>query len=293
MLSDAEQVAALIDGRLSAAARTALIARLSQDPEWRDVLVVAAELVDRTAEPAMTSPAAGVDVVAGATVLPFVPRVQRWRWTMAAAAVMVGVAGLSYWTHSQMSIATQPALTLAMVEPPAMVDVESGSLGVSPALSRWTRVRAATRELPSRALAVRLGALSSSALQASRAGDVKTVRMYREDMRALLGQLPGSSPLAVALDSTQNTQALFDLFQQVRTLVDGRAFDAGAMLALAHVRIDIASDRLTTLLAADSASDPEVARHLVRLHEAGAINAPTPSASTVATLDSLLARLGR
>lgn len=46
------------------------------------------------------------------------------------------------------------------------------------------------------------------------------------------------------------------------------------MLALAHVRIDIASDRLITLLAADSAADPEVARLLVRLHEEGAINAP-------------------
>ncbi|BAH37258.1 hypothetical protein GAU_0216 [Gemmatimonas aurantiaca T-27] len=299
MLSDAEQVAALIDGRLSVEARKALIARLSGDPEWRDVLVTAAELVDRTSEstvaPSAVSgafPVYGEEVVAqGAKVLPFAPRIQRWRWTMAAAAVMVGVAGLSYWTHSQMSIATRPALTLAMVEPPAMVVAEGRS--VSPALARWTRVRAATRELPPRALAVRLGALSSVALQAARAGDDAGLRVHREDMRALLGQLPGSSPFASALDSTHNVQALFELFQSVRALVDGRAFDAGAMLALAHVRIDIASDRLITLLAADSAADPEVARLLVRLHEEGAINAPTPSASTVSTLDSLLVRLAR
>lgn len=288
-MSDAEQVAALIDGRLSPAARTALLARLSQDPEWRDVLVMAAEQVDQVPDATTASrPLHDED----ATMLPFAPRVQRWRWTMAAAAVMLGVAGLSYWTHSQMSIATPPVLTLAMVEPPAAMGVSGGSLSVSPALARWTRVRAATNELPSRAVAVRLGALASATLQASRAGDATNERIYREDMKALLGQLPGSSPFAAALDSTQNAQSLFELFQQVRALVDGRAFDAGAMLALAHVRIDIASDRLTALLATDSASDTEVARHLARLHETGALNGPAPSSATVATLDSLLARLG-
>lgn len=300
MLPDAEQVAALIDGRLSVEARTALLARLSGDPEWRDVLVVAAELVDRTSQSMVASsavsdtvPARREDGAEGLTMLPLVPRLRRWRWTMAAAAVMVGVAGLSYWTHSQMSIATQPALTLAMVEPPAMIVASGDDRIVSPALSHWTRVRAATRELPPRALAVRLGALSSVALQAARAGDDAGLRAHREDMRALLAQLAGSSPFAAALDSTQSVQALFDLFQKVRMLVDGRAFDAGAMLALAHVRTDIASDRLTALLATDSAADPEVARYLVRLHERGAINAPTPSVNTVATLDSLLVRLGR
>ena len=287
MMSDAEQVAALIEGRLSPSARAALLDRLSQDPEWRDVLMVASEVLNQ-ATPLSDGAAEGAPVAApsSSNVLPFAPRVKRWRWTYAAAAVMVGVIGFSYWTNSQMTISPPPALILAMVEPPTMELVPNGGADVSPALSRWTRVRAATNALPARAIAVRLGALASATLQASRASDSAVVQVYRDDLRALLDQLPGSSPFAMALDTARDPQSLFTLFQQVRTLVDGAAFDAGAMLALAHVRTDIASDRLITLLAADSAADPEVARHLSRLHETGVINAPNPSAATIATLDS-------
>lgn len=274
MLSDAEEVAALIDGTLPEDRRRALLARLADDPQWRDVLMMAWE------------------VEAPQPLHGFAPRVRRWRWTVAAAAAMIGVVGLSYWTHTQMSAAKSPVLALALVDPSFMAN-PSGVADVSPAITRWTRVRAAQQVLPTQALSVRLGALSAAVLQASQGRDGERLALYREDMHALLRQLPGSSPLMGALDTAKDAPALFEVLQNLRALVDGDAFDAGVMLALSHARVDIASDRLTTLLTRDSANDTEVARLLTRLHDAGAINAPAPSAVTVATLDSLLVRLGR
>lgn len=288
MLSDAEQVAALIDGTLPEDRRRALLARLADDPQWRDVLMMVSDVGEQPLHgltPRVVRESAARDRATRGHVM-------RWRWTMAAAAAMVGVVGLSYWTHTQMSAAKPPVLALALVDPSLMSD-PSGVADVSPAITRWTRVRAAQQVLPTQALSVRLGALSAAALQASQGRDEGRLGLYREDMHALMQQLPGSSPLVGALDAAKDAPALFEVLQNLRALVDGDAFDVGVMLALSHARGDIASDRLTTLLTRDSANDTEVARLLTRLHDVGAINAPAPSAVTVATLDSLLVRLGR
>ncbi len=249
---DAERIAALIDGRLTPAERSQLLAQIAESDEWRDVLAEAAVVVHDDAG----SDQAVVDARATS---------RRWTpWLLVAAAAMLGVAVL----RGAGENTADPAFDRLAMQV-ATLDVSVEELRAINE-SRWSVVRSSSIDLSHEARSVRLGALAVDALLDREAHGLDA----RQQMIALLQSEAGASPLIQLLNLVADSASLLGALHATRELVNHDAFDAGAWLQ--RVR---AGD-------SDALSDASGAQ-AVRRRMATASMPVESAASMTALLDSL------
>jgi hypothetical protein len=174
---DPERLAALMDGRLGAAERRAILSRLaSADDEtlggFAGAVAVAGEVENGTAAPAP----------GGVSHLP--PRWTRAAWVSAAAAVVaaVGIGGYAWRTSTD-----------AAEDPTRFVEFIQGARLESPAMHLWT-TRGGTAQSSARneALAVRIGACITDLSLATSTGD-STAREIVASIIRTLSEVDGST----------------------------------------------------------------------------------------------------
>lgn len=173
---DPERLAALIDGKLGATERRALLSQLATADEqslgtFADAVAVKGELENRS-----TTGESGGGFVH--------PRWMRPAWLAAAAAVVAAVGVGSYAWRTDRERADDPS---------RFVDFVEGARLESPAMHLWT-TRGGTAEPSARseALAVRIGACITDLGLAARAGDSVAREIVASIIRTL-GEVDGST----------------------------------------------------------------------------------------------------
>jgi len=232
---DAERVAALLDGRLSASERELVLAQIAADPEWREVLADAASAVAVPAgvdvSLAMPLPAlqgaprdALDEARRAATTMTTDRRTVRWAPIMLAASVILAVA-LGTWRFTTRTaspfLPTENPITVALEE---ATDLTRDQVTLD---SRWPRVRALTEVLTARAIGVRVGAMSVDMLARSQPKDSATLSGVREELVTTLQLVPGSGPIVSGIQNAATNVELEQALRSRRLLVDSVAFDAG------------------------------------------------------------------
>ena len=214
---DDERVAAFIEGRLEGDERDAVLARLSADPEWREVLMRVTDL-DEGTKPALVTERDD----AGSTTP---NRFRRsWPWLGLAAAASV--------TFIVMSVRERSAPLLALTR--SLHPVVASTIVVEPEqlaalqLQRWSVQRAASDSLTSTSRAIRLGVWAVDAFLDRTGGG----QAAREAMVSLLNPVPGSGPAIALLRTAQDSSSSANAFNAVRATVESAAFDVGAWLEL-------------------------------------------------------------
>lgn len=230
---DPERLAALLDGRLDADERAALLAQLEESPEmlqvWADALAVQDELASE--DETLNTP-----VTRRAT--------RRWNdfpasWMVLAAAVLLAIVAPLAWR------ARRPALQSPM-ELASRVDIASG-----PAASAgppWSQTRGATQPAQRSGRAIRIGARLVDLEVLARANDSNAARVALE-LSAMMSELPAGGPVAVAFRSlaqrsvSSDPAALRDAISAAEAVAGRNDVRAGAWLEaarLAAVRHDSA-----------------------------------------------------
>jgi hypothetical protein len=190
-MSDAERLAALIDGRLDERQRAELLARLAVSEKDLEVLADAGAVTRELEEEDRAAAAAGAEH-GGADVIPLAPprarRVPRYRW-MPIAAVLAGIAvGGVY-------VASNPAAVAA--SPVAVVDhLENDDLPASAQLGpeSWgTPDRGSGARLEPFARGVRLGVGLADLQVAVRSRDRVAVRVAAGEVSTLLKLVPAEA----------------------------------------------------------------------------------------------------
>lgn len=229
---DAERLAALIDGTLGEAERSALIERIASSEDDSDVLADSlGALGDLHAgeTPEISHTRAGMNV----------RRHRAWRtpWLAIAASIAVVAAISLLWLKRRapsMPNPTQYAVALA-----------ANGVGMPPAWndSPWTATRGSSTSLPTDVRAVRLGARLTDLEIAARSSDTSAAR-YALSAAALLDDMPAGAPIASMYrgiagrteESRPEVVASLDgASAAVRQLPDARMIEMGAWIEAARV----------------------------------------------------------
>ena len=122
-LPDADDYAALLDGRLDPAQREALLARVASDADAALMLQMAMEL--RVAAAAAVAPTAAVTRLR--------PRARpQWRWVQALAASLLVAVGAAVWLRPPPQDALRSSVTTAISDP-----ADGARLAAAPTQLRW------------------------------------------------------------------------------------------------------------------------------------------------------------
>jgi hypothetical protein len=164
-MEDAEQIAALLDGRLDARQRAEVLARLGESEAAMEAFADAAAVVQA-------------------------PRASHWRLAglALAASVLLAVALISV-LRSRQAISRDPGQFIASL-PPGISGMPSGWNGTP-----WSVTRGEGEQLTAEARASRIGARLVDLDVASRSGDSSASRIAT-DIASLLDPLPASAPVA-------------------------------------------------------------------------------------------------
>lgn len=278
---DPERLAALLDDRLSAADRAALLAQLAHDPAAREILADASAVLDEVDGHTATVPERPLAR----------PATRRW-WPV---LVLAAAASVAIVTMRQRADGARDAMASAALVSPAAVTTLALAPGDADALvrARWSVVRGSTAALSSTARAVRLGALAVDAFLDREAigGDA------RAEMATLLEPIAGGGPARRLLAEAQDSAAVAAAVNAARALVSADAFDVGVWLEL--LRADAPAARgapvaitvlQRTLDTADLAPD-RAARAREQLTQLRERLAGETSGSLRAPADALLALL--
>ncbi|HEX9937297.1 MAG TPA: hypothetical protein VGB15_09245 [Longimicrobium sp.] len=176
-LTDAERLAALLDGRLGERERAELMARLGGSGEDLDLLADAAAV---TRELEAEDRAAGVEPITAPRPAAARPR-PPWRWVSVAAAAAVLLALAPRAWRELTGGPPAPEEVVALLDDPAYRPPPGGW---EPPPSGGTRGGRAG--LNRRTASVQFGALSASLATAARAGDSARVRSAASDAAAVL-----------------------------------------------------------------------------------------------------------
>lgn len=131
-LPDADEFAALLDGRLDPTRREALLARVASDADAALLLQMAMEL-RAAAEAAVAPPAAPVTLLR--------PRARpRWRWAQALAASLLVAVGAAVWLRPPPPDVLRGSVTTALSDP-----ADGARLAAAPARLRWAAQPGVTR----------------------------------------------------------------------------------------------------------------------------------------------------
>jgi hypothetical protein len=266
---DAERVAALLDGRLAASERVAVLAQIAADPEWRSILADAAAVNEGTVE-ANRVPRASTRPTA---------RPSGYR----IAAIVMGLAAVvaltvRFGTGSERVAAGARDPVLAVLDdslaPPLPDDVLS---------ERWSTFRG-NESSPSEVVSVRLGALSVDAAWLIATADAR-ITQVRAELRGELATLAGSGPVAELVDRSLRVGGQpRDVLVALRAIADSDAFSAGAWLEQRRIRARVAPNQ--PLAQVDDAIGAAAAQRLLDRREGAAV-------AVTASADSLLRYLAR
>ena len=253
---DAEQLAALLDGRLTDAERRALIERLAESPSdltaFADAASVIGELglapTDATSEPAAKSgdtpgpiqavrlePAAPQAAISAPRSAATTPLQSRGRWYAAAAAI-AAIAILPLWIAR-----ARPRDSVADVV--ALVDRLEPGLPVNWDGEPWEVTRGASADLTTAPHTARIGARLTDLEVAANAGDTTAIGIA-EDIARLLDAIPASGAAATIYErihaaADARPETLTPLVRQGRHalagLVDSDWLEAGAWVEAARL----------------------------------------------------------
>lgn len=184
---DAERLAALLDGRLSAADREALLAELANSDEALEVLADAIAVSEEA-----SADTGDADDEADATVVPLRPRRSPGVWgaALAVAAVLALLLAAPWITQRFRGAEPAGPAQVAMLltgAPTSMPDEWNRR--------PWTAARSPEDPLTPEARSVRLGAVLLELEVAARAGDEGAARLS-EEAALLLAGFPGAGPAA-------------------------------------------------------------------------------------------------
>jgi hypothetical protein len=228
---DAEVVAALLDGRLSAGDRAAVLALVAADPVWRELLPDAAAVAEEVGHERAVAPsgsvARGTPPPAHAPgVLPF--RRRRMAFAALAAAAVVAVVLLRREAGNPPTSVTQDPSTVIALGPGVRV-TDSMRDG------RWSVMRSGGLSVSSQARSVRLGVLAVDAVSSLREGSGPFTADKSRVLEAL-DSFDGSAPAAALLRQASDSAGLQMALAAVRSLSDTARFDAGVWLELELLR---------------------------------------------------------
>jgi hypothetical protein len=257
---DAEQLAALLDGRLTDAERRALVERLAESPSdltaFADAASVIGELglapTDATSEPA-AKPGDTPGPIQAVRLEPVTPQAaisapysaaasrprshRRWYANAAAAAAIAAIAILPWW------VARARRLPDNMADVVALVDRLAPGLPVDWDGEPWEVTRGASADLTAAPYTARIGARLTDLEVAANAGDT-TALGIAEDIARLLDAIPASGPALTIYDgihaaADHRPEALTPLVKQGRRaltgLVDADWLEAGAWAEAARL----------------------------------------------------------
>ena len=179
---DPERLAALLDGRLTADERAALLERMAESRETMELLGDAAAIAH---ELAPTDPAKPVNVVPGPA---------RWRqpsWRVAAAAAVVAAIAIPLWMQSRAS-AVDGNEALALLSVP----IVQPTTGV---LDPWRASRGDDATVTPRGRAVRVGARTIDLEVSQQAADRVSDSAFLNDISAVLVRVPASAPVVASV----------------------------------------------------------------------------------------------
>jgi hypothetical protein len=229
---DPERMAALLDGRVDAREREALMAELAASGEDLEVFADAVAVMGETG-------GAVADAPPDAGVIPLHPRrAAVWRWLPAVAAAAVLVM-LAPWLADRLrSDAPVDPARLALL-------LERADAGLPEGWNRhpWTATRGAGDPLTGETRAVRLGAHLLTLELAARAGDPEAGQIAAE-VGALLDDVAGGGPAAAVyrqvareVDEGRAPEPalLRDGWEAASALVDAQMLGVGAWLEAARV----------------------------------------------------------
>jgi hypothetical protein len=131
-LPDADDYAALLDGRLDPAQREALLARVANDADAALMLQMAMEL-RAAAEAAVARPAASVTPLRP-------PARPPWRWVQAIAASLLVAVGAAVWLRPPPQDVLRGNVTPALSDP-----ADGARLTAAPSRLRWAAQPGVTR----------------------------------------------------------------------------------------------------------------------------------------------------
>lgn len=224
---DPNELAALMEGRLGERERAALLARLADDDEAREVLAEAAVLAGEMEAPGSGGAGSGTPVI---PLRPGTPA-RRWPW-LAAAAVVAGLAlGVLLWSGGGAGD--------AVGRPLAMLEADAGPLPAGWDEAPWPATRSAVGPLTEEARAGRLGARLVQLELAVAAGDPALSPLAAE-IAALLEPVPAAGPVAdryrrIGGEGGASAGDLRDARRSVAELVERDALELGAWTAAARV----------------------------------------------------------
>ena len=188
---DAETLAALIDGRLSAADRARVLEQLASSEADYEAYLDAVQLT-RELEATIDAPMVARTVTATQVAdIATARRRSPWPRLLAAAAVLAMVVTTTWLMMRPGGSSYAPGQLLAAVDP-AAVSVEGWDQ------PPWRVVRAADATIDDRALAVRLGVRLVNLELAQRANDAVAARDAAHEVVTLAEQLPGGALYATA-----------------------------------------------------------------------------------------------
>ncbi len=229
---DAEELAALIDGRLDGAAHSALIARIASSDEDADVLADALGALDDLRGGGVV----GIDSARSAIgAKPGAMSLGRW---VALAASLAVIAGISL-VWAKRRPASAPVVTqyaVSLVARGVNIPAEWND-------TPWTASRGSSETLSSDARAARLGARLTDLEIAARSGDTSAVR-FALSASALLDEMPVGAPIASMYrgiagrsgESQSSIDASLDhASAAVRQLPDARMIEIGAWIEAARI----------------------------------------------------------
>jgi hypothetical protein len=213
---DPERLAALLDDRLSAEDRAALLALLAQDSAAREILADASAVLDEVADRTATVPER-----------PLARPATRRCWPVLVLAAAASVAVVTM--RQRATVARDAIASTALVSPAAVT-----TLALAPEArdalvrARWSVVRGSAAPLSSTARAVRLGALAVDAFldRETIGGDA------RAEMATLLEPIAGGGPARRLLAEAQDSASMATAVNAARALVSADAFDVGVWLEL-------------------------------------------------------------
>ena len=284
---DAERLALLLEGKLSADDRAKLVAELEQSPELREAFADAAAVLDEVA-PNVKADAKPVIPIRSAP-----SRRQRFTgFAIAAGLVLALAVPVTRWVRRSNDF-PEPSAVVAMLASSAV----SRPLTAEP----WRELRGAGQALPVQARAVRIGALIADLEVASIQHDTGADRIAAR-IGSLANEYPGGSVAGDtyrALTSASDASTRGEARRTMETLVGSRELRLGAWLetarlaAAAHDSSFFASTvtRSALRIAASMTSDQPAGRDaLTRL--SNVLATPTRDWSAIsAETDRLLAAL--
>ncbi len=234
-----ERVAALLDGRLAGAERDAVLAQLAADPEWRQVLIDAAIVIDDVSSGRETGGTnlgvadAAVTRAAARQVLPIargaVPASASMTRRLIPLAALAAAAAIGFLVlNGRDRPESVPQITDGIDAGAAYTVALAPEALAALQRDRWSVQRAASDSVSAIGRAVRLGVWAVDA-GLDRAGGGQEAR---EAMVALLAPVPGAGAATAMLRATKDSASSAQAFAAVRALVDPEAFDVGVALEL-------------------------------------------------------------